>query len=59
MAVLEHPDQGAEAGPRLRTHITIALTGTTTDPVIRNSRAKVTSPISARAYGSREVSESR
>ena len=39
--------------------MTIALTGTTTDPVIRNSSAKVVSPISPSAYGSCPVSESR
>src|SRR5215216_2500197 len=53
VAFLEHPDQGPEAGPERQKFMTIALTGTTTDPVIRNSRAKVASPISPSAYGSR------
>src|SRR4029450_7092892 len=45
--------------PSDSTFMTIALTGTTTDPVIRNSRAKVASPISPRACGTRLASESR
>ena len=53
MAVLEDPHQGAEGRAEGQGVHGEALSGTSTEPVIRNSRTKVASAISASAQGSR------